>query len=130
MVDFSTGGHKVDLNDIAKNIVNFPEEGLAIDHFDDLHNLIKKAKSIIYLSDNCGEVVVDNLVVDFLVKELKKKVSPGLLPVVLILSFLKTAVIVAQQREMLSYWQHHTGGKPGRKHLIVVHLCLPVKAFQ
>lgn len=78
MVDFSTGGHTVDLNEIAKNIVNFPEEGLAIDHFNDLYNLIEKANSIIYLSDNCGEVVVDNLVVNFLVKELKKKVYFGL----------------------------------------------------
>jgi len=78
MVDFSTGGHSVDLNDIAKNIVNFPEEGLAVDHLNDLHILIKKANSIIYLSDNCGEVVVDNLVVNFLVNELKKNVYFGL----------------------------------------------------
>jgi len=78
MVDFSTGGHSVDLNDIANNIVNFPEEGLAVDHFNELYVLIKKANSIIYLSDNCGEVVIDNLVVNFLVNELKKKVYFGL----------------------------------------------------
>ncbi|NHJ32127.1 MAG: DUF89 family protein [Asgard group archaeon] len=78
MVDFSTGGHSVDLDEIAKKITNFPEEGLAIDHFSELFNLIMKADSIIYLSDNCGEVVIDNLVVDFLVKELEKKVYFGL----------------------------------------------------
>ncbi|MBK5113989.1 MAG: DUF89 family protein [Candidatus Heimdallarchaeota archaeon] len=78
MVDFSTGGHSVDLDEIAKNIDNFPKEGLAIDHFNELYDLVLKTDSIIYLSDNCGEVVVDNLVVKFLVNELNKTVYFGL----------------------------------------------------
>jgi len=78
MVDFSTGGHSVDLNDIANNIGHFPDEGLAINHFDELFIMIENAQSIIYLSDNCGEVVVDNLIVKFLVQEMNKKVYFGL----------------------------------------------------
>ncbi len=78
MVDFSTGGHHVDLDDIANNIVHFPNEGLAIDHFDELYSLIENMNKIVYLSDNCGEVVVDNLVVKFLVQEMGKEVYFGL----------------------------------------------------
>ncbi|NHJ05038.1 MAG: DUF89 family protein [Candidatus Heimdallarchaeota archaeon] len=78
MVDFSTGGHSVDIEGIASKIFHFPDEGLAIDDFQKLYDSINKAEKIIYLSDNCGEVVIDNLVVEFLKKVLNKKVYLGL----------------------------------------------------
>ncbi|MGC9779296.1 MAG: DUF89 family protein [Candidatus Heimdallarchaeota archaeon] len=78
MVDFSTGGYTVDLAETARNLTDFPKEGLTIDDFDNLVSTIEKSSTIIYLSDNCGEVVVDNLVVEFLVKEMKKEVYFGL----------------------------------------------------
>ena len=78
MVDFSTGGHSVDLDEIAENILKFPEEGLAVNDFEKLQKQISKAKKIVYLSDNCGEVVIDNLVVELLVNEKKKEVYLGL----------------------------------------------------
>ena len=78
MVDFSTGGHTVDLDEIAQNILLFPDEGLAVDDFRKLEEQISNAKKIVYLSDNCGEVVVDNIVAELLVKEKKKEVFLGL----------------------------------------------------
>ena len=78
MVDFSTGGHSVDIEEIANKIFHFPNEGLAIDDFRKLYECINKADKIIYLSDNCGEVVIDNLVVEFLKNVLNKKVYLGL----------------------------------------------------
>ncbi|NHJ87866.1 MAG: DUF89 family protein [Asgard group archaeon] len=77
MVDFSTGGHIVDINDVANNILHFSDELLAISDFHDLYEIITKAKKIILLSDNCGEVVIDNLIVEFLMN-MNKEVYLGL----------------------------------------------------
>ncbi|MHA1305747.1 MAG: damage-control phosphatase ARMT1 family protein [Candidatus Heimdallarchaeota archaeon] len=78
MVDFSTGGHEVDLKEIAKLILTLPDEGLAVDDFEKLYDLLEKSQKIILLSDNCGEVVVDNLIADYLVSNMKKEVYLGL----------------------------------------------------
>ncbi|NHJ85328.1 MAG: DUF89 family protein [Asgard group archaeon] len=78
MVDFSTGGHTIDLSKIAEQILDFHNEKLIIDEFQKLFEMIIKAKEIIFLSDNCGEVVIDNLIVDFLHDSMKKEVYLGL----------------------------------------------------
>lgn len=78
MVDFSTGGHSMKISDVIHQIMNFPKEGLTIDNFDNLIDNINSAKKIIYLSDNCGEVVIDNIIAEFLVKEFGKEVYFGL----------------------------------------------------
>ena len=78
MVDFSTGGHSVDLNEIANTIIDFPDEGLAVDNFQEIYEKIMDAQKIIYLSDNCGEVVVDNLVVEFIKNAWNKEIYLGL----------------------------------------------------
>jgi uncharacterized protein with ATP-grasp and redox domains len=78
MVDFSTGGHSIEIDDIARIILEFPQEDLKINDFDKLWVLIQSSKKIIYLSDNCGEVVIDNLIVEQLVKDLKLEVYFGL----------------------------------------------------
>ena len=78
MIDFSTGGHSVNLNQIVKNILDFPKEGLHIDNFKRFFTHVKKAKIIIYLADNCGEIVIDNLMIKYLVKHFNKKVYLGL----------------------------------------------------
>ncbi|HUT79582.1 MAG TPA: ARMT1-like domain-containing protein [Candidatus Bathyarchaeia archaeon] len=77
MVDFSTGGHSVNIAEIADKIAHFPEERLAISDFQELFDTINQAHKIIYLSDNCGEVVIDNLIVEFLTN-LGKEVYLGL----------------------------------------------------
>ncbi|MBD3189293.1 MAG: DUF89 family protein [Candidatus Heimdallarchaeota archaeon] len=78
MVDFSTGGHTVNLSSMTNILEEFPQEGLTINDFDELYTNIQNAQQIIYLSDNCGEVVVDNLVIEFLTSNLNKKVFLGL----------------------------------------------------
>jgi len=78
MVDFSTGGHEVDFDEIAQLIQTLPSEGLAVNDFDKLFNLLNKSQRIILLSDNCGEVVVDNLIAKYFAKCEKKEVYLGL----------------------------------------------------
>ncbi|NHK30818.1 MAG: DUF89 family protein [Asgard group archaeon] len=78
MVDFSTGGHSVEISEVVHQIMNFPNEGLKIDHFNKLMDSINSANKIIYLSDNCGEVVIDNIIVEYLVMEYGKEVYFGL----------------------------------------------------
>jgi hypothetical protein len=78
MVDFSTGGHKVDLQQLIRDLSTFHYEGLAIDDYPILYDEIIAGEKIVYLSDNCGEAIVDNLVVDYLTEELQKKVYFGL----------------------------------------------------
>ncbi|MEA2071467.1 MAG: ARMT1-like domain-containing protein, partial [Asgard group archaeon] len=69
MVDFSTGGHTVDFTKIMQNFLDFPSEGLAINDFKKLYKNYTKANEIIFLSDNCGEIVIDNLIVKQMVEE-------------------------------------------------------------
>lgn len=78
MIDFSTGGHQVDFDETITNILEFPEEGLQINDFDKLYQLILQSKNIILLSDNCGEVVIDNFLTSYLTKKMNKKVFLGL----------------------------------------------------
>ncbi|NHJ46946.1 MAG: DUF89 family protein [Asgard group archaeon] len=78
MVDFSTGGHSIEISDIVDIMTDFPSEGLEIDHFKDLWNFIQSSKNIIYLSDNCGEAVVDNLIVEILRNDIGLDIYLGL----------------------------------------------------
>ncbi|MHA1220568.1 MAG: damage-control phosphatase ARMT1 family protein [Candidatus Heimdallarchaeota archaeon] len=78
MVDFSTGGHTVDIKEIANQILSMPEESLAINDFYKLYDCINTSQKVILLSDNCGEVVVDNLIVELLVSSKRKEVYFGL----------------------------------------------------
>ncbi|MHA1244495.1 MAG: ARMT1-like domain-containing protein, partial [Candidatus Heimdallarchaeota archaeon] len=55
-----------------------PDEGLAVDDFSKLYDLLEESQKIILLSDNCGEIVVDNLIAEYLVSYRKKEVYLGL----------------------------------------------------
>lgn len=57
---------KLDLGDYIKEILDFP---LSLDHFKYLEEEIEKAKNIVYLLDNAGEIVFDKVFIE----ELKDK---------------------------------------------------------
>ena len=67
IMEFDIPGHTFNYDDINGLIKN-AENDLVIDEISKIFNLTKKAKKIMYLTDNAGEIVFDTL----LVRELKK----------------------------------------------------------
>ncbi|MBN1624651.1 MAG: DUF89 family protein [Clostridia bacterium] len=58
--------------DIEKTIEDTMKKGFSIDHYQDFKEDIEKAETILYLADNCGEIVFDTPVVKFLAEKGKK----------------------------------------------------------
>lgn len=50
--------HQIDMPGTITRVLN---SDFAIDHSQQLHDAIKRAKNILYLGDNCGEIVLDKL---------------------------------------------------------------------
>ena len=66
IMEFDIPGHEFDYQKLRELIINAEAE-LVIDEIENIYELARKAKEIIYLTDNAGEIVFDTL----LVKELK-----------------------------------------------------------
>lgn len=60
IIDFGPG-HKFDINETIERVL---ERDFAIDNSAKLQKEIQKAKTILYLGDNCGEVVFDKLFIE------------------------------------------------------------------
>ncbi|MEM0492919.1 MAG: ARMT1-like domain-containing protein [Candidatus Thermoplasmatota archaeon] len=67
-LDFGIEGGSSDPENLANIFEQLIKEGLGYDDYDACKDLIRVARSIILFTDNCGEVVFDNL----LCKELKR----------------------------------------------------------
>ena len=67
IIEFDIPEHTFKFEDIER-LFEEAEEQLAIDEIPEIFNLAKKAKQILYLTDNAGEIVFDTL----LVRELKR----------------------------------------------------------
>ena len=63
VMEFDIPGHKFTFNSLRKN---FREAGkdLVIDDIDKIYELAKKARTVLYLTDNAGEIVFDTLLVE------------------------------------------------------------------
>jgi uncharacterized protein with ATP-grasp and redox domains len=57
IIDFGPG-HNFDVNETIEKVLN---GNFSIDHSEILKSEIEKAKTILYLGDNCGEIVLDKL---------------------------------------------------------------------
>jgi damage-control phosphatase, subfamily I len=57
VIDFGPN-HSFDIESTINNVIR---SGFAIDHSQKLHDEIKKAGTVLYLGDNCGEIVMDKL---------------------------------------------------------------------
>ena len=66
IMEFDIPGHEFDYQKLRELIINAEAE-LVIDEIENIYELARKAKEIMYLTDNAGEIVFDTL----LVKELK-----------------------------------------------------------
>jgi len=67
IIEFDIPEHRFEFEDIEK-LIQEAEEQLAIDEVSETFELAKKAKQILYLTDNAGEIAFDTL----LVQELKR----------------------------------------------------------
>lgn len=63
IMEFDIPGHKFSLNDLAK-CVREANKDLVIDDIDKTYELAKKTKSVLFLTDNAGEIVFDTLLVE------------------------------------------------------------------
>ncbi|MHA1712643.1 MAG: damage-control phosphatase ARMT1 family protein [Candidatus Ranarchaeia archaeon] len=66
-IEYDVMGHKLDLNALDKLVIR-AEEDLVVDDIDAIYELLSKRKNVLYLTDNCGEIVFDKI----LVKELQR----------------------------------------------------------
>jgi len=66
IMEFDIPGHEFDYQKLRELIINAEAE-LVVDEIENIYELARKAKEIMYLTDNAGEIVFDTL----LVKELK-----------------------------------------------------------
>jgi len=67
IIEFDIPGHTFNYDDM-EGLINKAENDLVIDEISKIFNLSKKARKIMYLADNAGEIAFDTL----LVRELKK----------------------------------------------------------
>jgi uncharacterized protein with ATP-grasp and redox domains len=67
VIEFDIPDHAFQFGDLEK-LIQQSEKDLAIDEISKIFSLVKKAKTILYLTDNAGEITFDKL----LVKELKQ----------------------------------------------------------
>jgi uncharacterized protein with ATP-grasp and redox domains len=63
IMEFDVPGHKFSLNNMSEAFREASKD-LAIDDIDKAYELAKKAKSVLYLADNAGEIVFDTLLVE------------------------------------------------------------------
>jgi len=77
-IDFGVDGSRDALHSLEEQL----QKGLAIDHFNRFEAEVGRAESILYLTDNCGEIAFDQLLVEYLVGHGKEvTVSPKQEPI-------------------------------------------------
>jgi uncharacterized protein with ATP-grasp and redox domains len=67
VIEYGVAGHEIPWDNLSF-LISQAENELAIDHIPQLYKLAHKAKRILYLTDNAGEVVFDRLLVEALVQ--------------------------------------------------------------
>jgi len=72
IIEFGIPGHEFTFKEI-KHLIRQAEEELVIDDLSEAFRMARKAKSILFLTDNAGEIAFDTL----LVKELKRIMKNG-----------------------------------------------------
>jgi len=75
IIEFDIPGHTFNYDDMNK-LIKEAENDLVIDEIPQIFNLAKKAKKILYLADNAGEIAFDRLLAGEL-KKLRANVTVG-----------------------------------------------------
>lgn len=63
--DFRTigAGYKINIEKIGKRLAEIAEERLKVDQIEQIYQAVKKARHILYLHDNVGEIALDKLLI-------------------------------------------------------------------
>ena len=62
VIEYGVAGHEIPWDNMTALITKVESE-LAIDHISQLYRLAKKAKTVLYLTDNAGEIVFDRVLI-------------------------------------------------------------------
>lgn len=65
LIDFAAS-HKFEEEDIEKKLIEITKKELSINHSEEMFKDVESAESILYLGDNCGEIVLDKLFITVL----------------------------------------------------------------
>ena len=68
LIDFSAK-YSFNMQEAKQKIIESSAMKLEIDHSNELHEKLKYAKSLLYLGDNCGEIVLDKLFIGHIKNE-------------------------------------------------------------
>lgn len=68
LIDFAAK-HKFDFEMLRQKILNVMNTDLAVDNSKQLYDKLKKAKSVLYIGDNCGEICLDKLFIKYIKKD-------------------------------------------------------------
>ena len=70
-IEFHLEDQKIELNSLEnylKDSFEGVEKNLAIDNIQELYNILKKKKTVLFLTDNAGEIVFDTILINQLIK--------------------------------------------------------------
>lgn len=81
IIEFGARDHNVNLKELEAEIMAVVEGHLEIDDLDRIYERARKAKSILYVTDNAAEVVFDKIFIEELMKYAKVYVAPLSRPV-------------------------------------------------
>jgi len=81
IMEFGARDHEVNLNRLEEEIMEIVEGKAEIDDSDRVYEKVKKAKRILYVTDNAGELVLDKLFIDELRNYANVTVAPLSRPV-------------------------------------------------
>ncbi len=63
--DYGVLGYEVEENNLKESFITALNKGLAVDHLD---KIVKMLEDVVYITDNCGEIVFDKLFIEQLKK--------------------------------------------------------------
>jgi hypothetical protein len=81
IIEFGARDHKIDISRLEEEIMDVVDGKLAVDELDRLYEKARKAKTILYVTDNAAEVVFDKFFIEELLKYAKVYVAPLSRPV-------------------------------------------------
>ena len=66
VIEYGVAGHEIPWDNMAA-LITQAESELAIDHISELYRLVKNAKTVLYLTDNAGEIVFDRVLIQTII---------------------------------------------------------------
>lgn len=81
LIEFGARDHILDLDKLEEEILKVIDEKLAVDDTDKIYDGVKNSKKILYITDNAGELVFDQILIKELMRYANITVAPLSRPV-------------------------------------------------